>query len=94
MFTWPLPQGRRHSRRVTNPATAEYNMSRMYGYFSADRIFQFDRLDERIDSREISNIPTTRSLSVLNLETEKAMGTCWRMLTILPSSRTSVSGMH
>ncbi|GFY26735.1 hypothetical protein TNCV_4374811 [Trichonephila clavipes] len=25
--TWPPPQGRRHSRRVTNPATAECNMS-------------------------------------------------------------------
>ncbi|GFU90708.1 hypothetical protein TNCV_3089941 [Trichonephila clavipes] len=33
-------------------------------------------LMDRIDTREISNIPTTRSLPVLNLETEEAMGTC------------------
>ncbi|GFV15783.1 hypothetical protein TNCV_987661 [Trichonephila clavipes] len=33
--------------------------------------FSSDRLDGPVDTREISNIPTTRSLPVLNLETEE-----------------------
>ncbi|GFU68899.1 hypothetical protein TNCV_4882261 [Trichonephila clavipes] len=44
---------------------------RMYGeYFSVPTY-----LMHRINTREISNILTTRSLPVLNLETEEAMGT-------------------
>ncbi|GFW72229.1 hypothetical protein TNCV_702661 [Trichonephila clavipes] len=45
--TWPPPQGRRHSRRVTNPATAECSMS---GYMEDTSLritsFSSDRLDE------------------------------------------------
>ncbi|GFU57359.1 hypothetical protein TNCV_3635441 [Trichonephila clavipes] len=44
--TGPPPQGRRHSRRVTNPATAECNMSGCSEDTSL-RIasFSYDRLD-------------------------------------------------
>ncbi|GFV29269.1 hypothetical protein TNCV_4603011 [Trichonephila clavipes] len=51
---------------------------RMYGgYFSADRILSvLTDLIDWIDTRDISNIPMTRRLPVLNLETEEAMGTC------------------
>ncbi|GFY12591.1 hypothetical protein TNCV_2447821 [Trichonephila clavipes] len=48
--TLPPPQGRRHSKRVTNPATAECNTSRCVedtslpiAYFSSDRLDRPDR---------------------------------------------------
>ncbi|GFV21740.1 hypothetical protein TNCV_3484371 [Trichonephila clavipes] len=46
-FHYDYHQGRRHSRRVTNPlATAECNMSGMYGVDTfVDRIFQFRQTD-------------------------------------------------
>ncbi|GFW00308.1 hypothetical protein TNCV_4355051 [Trichonephila clavipes] len=61
-----------------NPATAECNMSGCMGDTSlrGSHLSVPTDLMDRIDTREISNIPTTRNLPVLNLETEEAMGTC------------------
>ncbi|GFV48564.1 hypothetical protein TNCV_5068491 [Trichonephila clavipes] len=59
---------RKPSPNFITPEYVPHGPDRYGGYFSVDRIFSSDS--------EISNIFTTRSLPVLNLETEEAMGTC------------------
>ncbi|GFV00650.1 hypothetical protein TNCV_4752871 [Trichonephila clavipes] len=63
------PQERRHSRRMTNPATAECNMSGCkedtslwIAYFSSDRLD-----GPRLDTREISKIRTKKSAGVKSI---------------------------
>ncbi|GFW79222.1 hypothetical protein TNCV_2476291 [Trichonephila clavipes] len=73
--------GRRHSRRVTNSATAECNTSGCMEILLCGSHLQFRRLDGPINTRDFK-ILTTRSLPVLNLETEEAMY-LQRLLTIL-----------
>ncbi|GFT82483.1 hypothetical protein TNCV_4173321 [Trichonephila clavipes] len=65
-----------HSRRVTNSATAECNMSGCMEDTSL-RITSFssDRLDGPDRYTRDFKYPPTRSLPVLNMESEEAMGT-------------------
>ncbi|GFX80259.1 hypothetical protein TNCV_2642751 [Trichonephila clavipes] len=72
--TRPPPQGRRHSRRVTNPATAESNMSGCMqdtslriAPFSSDRL---DGPDRYTKNRWNAGIVTITNRSVSNSECE------------------------
>ncbi|GFW96014.1 hypothetical protein TNCV_957291 [Trichonephila clavipes] len=70
MFHMTTTTGEKTFQTSDKSSNGRVQHVRMYGgYFSADHIFQF--LMNRIDTRKISNIPTTRSLPVLNLETEE-----------------------
>ncbi|GFU54154.1 hypothetical protein TNCV_3618131 [Trichonephila clavipes] len=78
MFHMTTTTGEKTFQTSDKSSNGRVQHVRMYeGYFSADRILSVPTdLMDWIDTREISNIPTTRSQPVLNLETEEAMGTC------------------
>ncbi|GFU84839.1 hypothetical protein TNCV_2127801 [Trichonephila clavipes] len=84
--TWPPPQGRRHSRRVTNPATAECNTSGCMedtslriASFSSDRL---DGTDKYTRDFKYSHNQKTAGVKSGN---RGGHGYLQRLLTILSS---------
>ncbi|GFV60515.1 hypothetical protein TNCV_3471501 [Trichonephila clavipes] len=75
--TLPPPQGRRHSRRVINPATAECNMSGCMEDTSL-RIASFssDRLDGPDRYTRDFKYPHNQKSAGVNSGDRGAMGTC------------------
>ncbi|GFV16248.1 hypothetical protein TNCV_2547411 [Trichonephila clavipes] len=77
MFHMTTTTGRRHSRRVTNPATAECNMS---GCMEDTSLWIASSvptdLMDRIDTREIFKYPHNQKSAGVKSETEEVMGTC------------------
>ncbi|GFV19338.1 hypothetical protein TNCV_4240661 [Trichonephila clavipes] len=78
MFHMTTTTGEKHSRRVTNSATAECNMSGMYGGDTSLWIASFssDRLDGPDRYTRDFKYPHNQKSAGVKSETEEAMGTC------------------